>query len=664
MGLQDYTNTRDDDDTNGVSGGGNAGGNGGNNFPGGGHQPPPRMGGVTGNLDDITEMLIDYNERFKNADPTLFRDALISQTISVLIGKNKPNPLLIGPAGVGKTRIAEEIARCIAVKSPLIPAQLAKSTVYELPLSNLVAGAGIVGQLESRLAALVDFATDKANDAIIFIDEIHLLQDSNDPIYKKVSQILKPALARGDMRLIGATTMNEARSFDDDPAFQRRFSRLVVDELTLDQTVKVLFAARGSYLAHYKHKVDVSDDVLTKLATIADENSRANSHRPDNALTLLDRAMADAVVTQSTAIAQATAQGNLAVAQAIQSVTVIPLGESKLRAVAVRLMTGMASKETFDEARVLKELARLKGQDAITDDVIDALRRDDLGTFPRKKPMAWMFAGPSGVGKTQMAKIISEELTNQPPIMLNMGEYHNEHDASRLIGAGPGYVGSNSDKELPFDTLESNPYRVILLDEIEKAHKVIHRLFLTALDEGWMRMASGKIIDFSKTIIIATTNAGRESMNKNPVGFATIEGPRILSRQDLTKVLQEHFDPEFLGRFSKIVAFAPLSRETYEEILVAEYLRERERIMVSDPRTGALIPEPLDPAVLARTVQETFLPDQGARPAELAARLLIEDAVIAARFPALAVASTTSVAAGTVVLTTDDESEEELTANA
>lgn len=631
MGLNNFTTPNDDDTTGGTGNGGSTGNGGG--FGGTGIPAIPGMGGVTGRLDDIKEMLIDYNERFKGATPTLFRDALIAQTVSVLIGKNKPNPLLVGPAGVGKTRIVEEIARCIATKNPLIPAQLAGSTVYELPLSNIVAGAGIVGQLEERLAGLVDFATDKKNDAILFIDEIHLLQDSNDPVYKKVSQILKPALARGDMRLIGATTMNEARSFDDDPAFQRRFSRLVVDELSREQTIEVLFAARPSYLAHYKNKVTVSDDVLTKLAVIADENSRANQHRPDNALTLLDRAMADAVVAHSNAVAKATAQGNTGVAQALQSMQTFPLGESKLRAVAVRLMTGMATKESFDEARVLGELGRIKGQREIIDDLIDALRRDDLGAFPRKKPMAWMFAGPSGVGKTEVAKIISQELTNQPPIMLNMGEYNNEHDASRLVGAGPGYVGSNSDKELPFDSLESNPYRVILLDEIEKAHKVIHRLFLTALDEGWMRMASGKVIDFSKTIIIATTNAARESMNKAPVGFSVSSTPRRLTRQELTKALQEHFEPEFLGRFSKLIAFAPLSRETYEEILVASYHRERDRIIESDPATAKLVPVPIDPDVLEDTVRETYLVDQGARPAELAARQLIEDAVIAARFP-------------------------------
>ena len=654
MGLHDFTNN-DPNDPNG--GNGSGGGFGGPSGPGN-----PAMAKMTGPLDDVQAMLINYNERFKTADPALFRDAVIAQTVSVLIGKNKPNPLLVGPAGVGKTRIVEEIARRIEVQDPAIPKQLSGRTIYELPLMNLVAGAGVVGQLEERLAALIDFFTEKTNKAILYIDEIHVLQDSRDPIYKKISQFLKPALARGDMHVIGATTTNESKAFDDDPAFQRRFARLVVDELTREQTIQVLFSARNSYLAHYKHKVSIADDVLTKLVVIADENSRASSHRPDNALTLLDRAMADAVVTNSTALAVATAAGNQAVVAGIQSVQTIPLSENKLRSVAVRLMTGMAAKEAFDEARVLEALTRIQGQDEIVNDVIDALRRDDLGAFPRKKPMAWMFAGPSGVGKTEIAKIISDALTNQPPIMLNMGEFANEHDVSRLIGSGPGYIGSDSDKELPFDTLESNPYRVILLDELEKAHRVIHRLMLTALDEGWMRMANGKIIDFSKTIVIATTNAAREALTKQPMGFGVDTGPVHLTRIALMRALKDSFDPEFLGRFSKVVAFAPLSKKTYTAILVASYDRERERIAVSDPRTAALVPAPIDAVLLANTVERTFVPDHGARPAESAARELIEDAVIAARFPSAQLATT--AAAGAVVLTDDEESEEELSAAA
>lgn len=640
MGLTDYTNRGNDSDDDSNNGSNNSG-TGGAVFPGGGLMtPPPPMKGIAGgDPDDIASMLIDYNERFKNAAPTLFRDAMVAQTFSVLIGKAKPNPLLVGPAGVGKTRIVEEIARLIAIGDPGVPAMLAKATVYELPLSNIIAGAGIVGQLEARLAALVDFVTDKNNDAILFIDEIHLIQSENDPVYRKVAQILKPALARGDMRLIGATTMNEARSFDDDPAFQRRFSRLVVDELTREQTVQVLLSARSAHLAHYKNKITVSDEVLREVAIVADENSKASAHRPDNALTLLDRAMADAVMAQT----KLTAAG-------ITLPGPLPLGKEKLRAVAIKLATGFSVKEPFDEVRTRAELIRLRGQDEVLEEMMGALRRDDLAVFPRTRPSAWILAGPSGVGKTEAVKIVSAQLTGQPPIVLNMGEFHTQWDTAKVLGSPPGYVGSTSDKEMPFDTLESNPYRVVLLDEIEKAHPAVHRLFLTALDEGYMRMASGKVIDFSKALIVATTNAAREEMGRNPVGFTTQDGPRRLTQQELVKALQSSFDAEFLGRFSMITMFAPLNAKLYEEILVASYERERLRIVQTDPTTGAMIPTGIDPDVLSTLVKETYLVDQGARPAEKAARALIENAIIAARF-----------IAPVTIATADDEQLENVT---
>lgn len=617
MGFTDYSNP---DDKNGTSGAGGPGG----------HSPGPVPGPRAGTLDDVKDMLIDYNERFKNASPTLFRDGILTQAISVLIGKDKPNPLLVGSAGVGKTRIVEDIARRIENNDPLVPAQLRGHTVYELPLSNLVAGAGLVGELETRLAMLVDFATSPRTKAILFVDEVHLLQDAKNPVYRTVAQILKPALARGSMRLIGATTLQESRSFGNDPAFQRRFTRLIVDELDRAQTFEVLKSARGSYVQHYGSRVTVSDTVLEQLVVIADESSRADAHRPDSALTLLDRSFADSVVSHSAAIARAAAAGDTATVQALQAVTVLHLNEKKLRSVALRLATGMAAKTPFDRAEMTTALARLKGQDVITGELVDALVRENLGVFPRRRPTAWMLAGPSGTGKTEAAKIVSQHLTGQPPIILNMGEYTTAHEASKLIGSGPGYLGSDSDQEMPFDSLESNPYRVILLDEAEKAHQSIHQLFLTALDDGWMRMASGKIIDFSKATIIATTNAAQESVSKKALGFKPNgHGPEdVLTRQQLVRALQGVFAPEFLGRFSQLVAFAAIDKDTYTQILLASYERERLRICTDNPRMGAKVPTGIDPGVLKDIVTATFLADQGARPAQGAARTLIEDSLM------------------------------------
>lgn len=597
--------------------------------PGTGSGPPSLpMGGFTKPGADPTEIMINYNDRFKGAPAAQFRDQLIALTLSVLISKDKPNPLLVGSAGIGKTRIVEEIARLIATGSPAIPPKLAKTTVWELPLSAVVAGGGIVGEIEQRVVDIIDFATDSSNDVILFIDEIHLLQ-SRDHTYTKIAQILKPALARGDMRLIGATTGQEGRKLDDDPAFARRFSRIVVDELTRDQTVQVLFAARDSFHAHHDHQVFIPDELVPKIATIADENSRASSRRPDSALTLLDRAMADAVVQHSNAIAKAVADGDNALATTLQSLVPLNLGEARVKQVAVKLMTGMATKQIFDEAEVRSCLQRLRGQDEVLDDLVDALRRDDLGAFPRTKPLTWLLAGPSGVGKTEATKIIAEALTGQPPIMLNMAEYDTKWSTSKLLGSPPGYVGSESDRELPFDTLESNPYRVILLDEIEKADRVVQQLLLSAFDEGWLRMASGKVVDFSKAVFIATTNAARESMNRNPLGFSANNGPVMLTRQELVKALQGHFSAEFLGRFSKLVAFRPITKDVYRDILADYYAAERDRIIADNPRRSAQLPSTLDPDTLAEVVDRTYLVDQGARPARAAGRQLIEDLLLA-----------------------------------
>lgn len=617
--MSSFHNFTDDDDDDTPGG------------PGGPGRPSlPSMGGAAQQVDDVTDILINYNDRFKTADPAMFRDQLIQLTMSVLISKSKPNPMLVGSAGVGKTRIVEEIARLIATDSTLVPPAMKKATVWELPLSSLVAGAGIVGELESRVAAVVDFATDPKNNAVIFVDEIHLLQ-SNDTTYRKVAQILKPALARGDMRLIGATTAQEARGLDDDPAFARRFSRIVVDELTRDQTVEVLRSASAALHSHYGFAVGVADETLPEIARIADENSKASEHRPDSALTLMDRAMGDTVVEHRTLIAEAEASGDQVYAAQLKALTPVPLTKEKALSVALRLATGIPSKTPFDEALARDQLMRIKGQDEAVEEVMVAMRRDALGAFPRSRPMTWIFAGPSGVGKTEATKIIARALTGQEPIMLNMGEYHTSHDASKIIGSGPGYVGSDSNKELPFDTLESNPYRVILLDEIEKADRTIHRLLLTALDEGWMRMASGKVVDFSKAIVIATTNAGREVLGgRTPAGFSSGNEPvRALPRRDVVKALEEHFDAEFLGRFMHVLAFKPINEGVYAEILATAYSRERERIVSTMPRNAALLPPALPANVLQDSVRSTYQRTLGARPAENEARRLIEDALMA-----------------------------------
>ncbi|MFJ5740068.1 AAA family ATPase [Streptomyces microflavus] len=631
MGLSNFTPGGSDDDK---------GSGGGGSFP-----PQLPSAGLTssgGSADDVKELLVDYNEKFKNADPTMFRDTLIGQVLSVVISKTKPNALLVGSAGVGKTKIVEDIARRIALGDALIPDQLRDYTIYELPITNIIAGTGIVGSLEEKVKAIVEFASDPKNKVILFMDEIHQITGGSgshgDAAGRKISQILKPALARGDMSVIGATTSTESRAFDEDPAFARRFTRLIVDELSMKQTLDVMATVRPGLLAHYRYQIGVSDDVLASVVQIAEANSRAGQHRPDNAITLLDRAMADRVLEQKKLIVQAENAGDTTLAQTLRSIPQVPLTNTRVLDVAKRLMTGNAQRQDLDVAALSATLTScLLGQDEVLAKLTDRLAREELDLFPTKTPIVWLFAGASGVGKTEAAKIIAEKTTGTEPIILNMTEYHSAWSTSKIIGAPPGYVGSDSNQELPFDTLESNPHRVILLDEFEKADKAVQRLFLSAFDEGYIRNAHGKMLDFSKALVICTTNAARDSLDGKMIGFGN--NPKTVSNQSLNKALEQFFDAELLGRLSLVVGFNPIDRATYRQIMAADYERQRERIAVAKPRLAQVLPAAMPDDELRAIEETTFVDSQGARPARKAVRTWIEDSLLAARTGGTASAS-------------------------
>lgn len=568
---------------------------------------------------DVSEYIINYNEKFKNAGNTLYRDALIQQTLSVLIAKNKPNALLIGAAGVGKTRIVEDIAYRLANNDTLIPNKLKDYTIYELPLSNIVANSGIVGEIEGKIQAVIEFFTDKKNKAIMFIDEIHMLVGESQT-YEKIAQILKPALARGDLKVIGATTLQESNNLNEDPAFNRRFSSLIVDELTREQTIDILKHAAPSFVQHYNNKVFISDNVLSEVAAIADQYSKAGSHRPDNALTLLDRAMGAAIIERH--VMEQQAQNDPVLLRAIQSVPTIQITESTLKTTAMKLMTGHAKQEILDIDELKKRLSVIRGQDDITAKIVKIIKRRERTLFPEKKtPLTFLFAGVSGVGKTEVSKILADVMTHSKPITLNMTEYHSPASINRIIGSPAGYVGSDSNAELPFDTLESNPYQIILLDEFEKCDKSVQRLFMSAFDEGYIKTNKGKTVDFSKSIIIATTNAAHESNSLNSIGFT--ENNSKNTAQQTVDNLSEYFDIALLNRFRHILTFSPIERETYKEILANKYKTEIARI--KSYSRYVTLPDELDDSELEKLTNETYVPKFGARPINQAVEEYIEE---------------------------------------
>ncbi len=619
MGLNNFNQTVTPP---GGNGGSNAGGSG-----GGIPASPLPWGNIPGNddINDPTDYLINYNTEFANSQPVMFRDNVIQQTISCLIGKFKPNALLVGAAGVGKTKIVEDIARRIAIKDSLIPDTLADYTVFELPLSNIVAGSGLVGEVERKTKDILNFAQDPKNKVILFIDEIHMLVGESQT-YDKIAQIMKPALARGNMKVIGATTLQESQNLMDDPAFNRRFTRLIVDELSQDQTKEILKQMTIPMFDHYNKRVAINDKVIDEIVTVADEYKTIGSHRPDNAITLLDRAMADALISRKVMENQAALNNDQTLLQALQASPTIVLSKSQMKKTAMKIMTGNNEKEVTDINLLKSNLSVVKGQDDIIEYLVDTIQRDSLNLYPRTKPLTVLFAGNSGVGKSEVAKILADTLTGVKPIILNMTEYHSSASINRIIGAPAGYVGSDSKTELPFDILESNPYQVILLDEFEKSDKSVQRLFMSAFDEGYIKTQRGKIVDFSKTIIIATTNAGHTNKG-DTIGFTqSAENSTSATISDLSSF----FDLELLNRFTKVLNFHPITKDLFTEILVDVY--ERDVRAIKDKHSSYnYLDDTLSDKDRDMLVKENFHKEFGARPVKKAVKTFIEDKIIKAQ---------------------------------
>lgn len=532
-------------------------------------------------------------------DHIVGREKEIARTIQILSRRQKNNPCLIGEPGVGKTAIAEGIAQKIAAGE--VPFNLKDKKVYLLDLTALIAGTQFRGQFESRMKALID-EIKNAGNIILFVDEIHNLVGTggDNEGSMNAANILKPALSRGEVQVIGATTFKEYRKYiEKDSALERRFQPVTVNEPSVSETEQVLFGIRQYYEEH--HKVKITDELL-RMCAVLSERYINDRFLPDKAIDLLDEACAcrsirstelsrldsvkkelekeeqnvseieEAAEPDFEKLANAKAEvlrlkKDLEEAEAAaEKVYVTEEDLSKV----IELWTGIpASKVVESEYKKLENLEnklreKIIGQDEAVSLVCKAIKRTRVQLSKRRRPASFIFVGPTGVGKTELVKVLASELFDgtDPLIRLDMTEYMEKYSVSRLIGSPPGYVGYDEAGQLT-EKVRRKPYSVVLFDEIEKAHPDVMNILLQILDEGRVTDSQGRTVNFENTIIVMTSNAGSTDKSTG-IGFNKTESE--VSKEKSMKALSDFLRPEFLSRIDEIVTFAPLTKENYESI--------------------------------------------------------------------------------------------------
>ncbi len=533
-------------------------------------------------------------------DVIIGRDKELYRTIQILSRRSKNNPCLIGEPGVGKTAIAEGLALKIA--NGTAPARLLDKEIYLLDLTGLVAGTQFRGQFESRVKGLVDEIKESGN-IILFIDEIHNLVGAGDSAEGSMNaaNILKPALSRGEIQVIGATTFKEYRKYiEKDAALERRFQPVTIEEPSLAEAENILLGVKGYYEGF--HNVTIPDSIVKKCVILS-ERYVTDRYLPDKAIDLLDEASACAGLENKAIDELYLANKNVAKCSILleeleaqvenpdyekQALVKADLEKYKKEseelckkvsdiivtdydvAKVIELWTGIpASKIEEGDLKKLNELEgelnkQIIGQEEATRLVADAVKRARVKTGKVQRPASFIFVGPTGVGKTQLVKVLSEQLFDTPEtlIRLDMSEFMEKHAVSRIIGAPPGYVGYDEAGQLT-EKVRRKPYSVILFDEIEKAHPDVLNILLQILDDGRITDAQGRTVNFENTVIVMTSNAGSER-NDNLLGFG--KSVADASKEKAIKALEEFLRPEFIARVDEIVVFSPLSKESLEKI--------------------------------------------------------------------------------------------------
>ena len=549
----------------------------------------------------LTNYCTNLTQRAKEGkmDRIIGREREISRVVQILSRRTKNNPCLIGEPGVGKTAIAEGIAQKIA--SGDVAFRLLDKELYLLDMTALVAGTQFRGQFESRVKGLID-EVKAAGNIILFIDEIHTIVGTGDSEGSmSAANILKPALSRGEIQVIGATTFNEYRkNIEKDSALERRFQPVIVKEPSVEETYQVLLGLR-EYYENY-HRVKASDYILRE-AVVLSERYISDRFLPDKAIDLLDEACACASLRspQLTEYEKLSRESQSLVKleeemeSDLQNVDYEKLAQIKSQSLAVRqqldaltpqiadiqvtvedlakvieLCTGISAakiqESEYKKIGSLEQVLRSKiiGQEEAISAVCAAIRRNRAGISNRRRPASFIFVGPTGVGKTELVKVLASELFDDvdPLIRLDMSEYMEKHAVSRMIGAPPGYVGYDEAGQLT-EKVRRKPYSVVLFDEIEKAHPDVMNILLQILDEGRITDGQGRTVNFENTVIVMTSNAGSNDKN-GIVGFN--KAVQEISREKALKALSEILRPEFLGRVDEIVTFKPLEKDSLYQI--------------------------------------------------------------------------------------------------
>ena len=587
-------------------------------------------------------------------DRIIGRDEEIYRVVQILNRRTKNNPCLIGEPGVGKTAIAEGIAQRIA--SGTVPLKLKDKEIHLLDMTALVAGTQFRGQFESRVKGLIDEVRALGN-IILFIDEVHNLVGAGDAEGSmNAANILKPALSRGEIQVIGATTFGEYRKYiEKDSALERRFQPVTVNEPSIEDAVRVIEGIR-SYYEKY-HRVTVSPEMARNMVVLS-ERYINDRFLPDKAIDLLDEACSCAalrnkemaeydelnkkLLTSRQRVEELESDPEhldyeqLAKIKADQLQMAARLDELEPKALGaavtsedvakvIELWTGIPASKIKESE--LNKVARLEetlkkkiiGQDEAVELVASAVRRSRVQISARRRPASFIFVGPTGVGKTELVRVLSQELfdSTDPLIRLDMSEFMEKHSVSRIVGAPPGYVGYDEAGQLT-EKVRRRPYSVILFDEIEKAHPDVMNILLQILDEGKLTDAHGRTVSFENTVIVMTSNAGSEQ-KESTVGFTKNEAQ---ARKDHTyKALSQFLRPEFLGRIDEIVTFRQLDEKDYEKI-AALMLQE-----LVEPMKEKGITFGWDEAVLALIAKEAYGNKSGARDLRRVIRRQVEDPI-------------------------------------